>query len=182
MAVTTAELIDIYATRAARVGVRTRRTTTSDVPADVLEIARSVDANSLAVAGDVPGREAILRAADEAGLRALEPRGLTPLERVHVGVSVARMAVAESGSLVVHSSSEDRRVELCADVHVVLVDAANVAASLDEGLALVGRIAGEGPSYVSLISGPSRSADIEFTLAVGVHGPRELHVLVVGPA
>jgi L-lactate dehydrogenase complex protein LldG len=182
MTATEVDLIETFAMRAARVGVRTRRASEAEVPAVVLEIAASVDAESLAVAGSVPRREAIVAAARERGVRLAEPAELTPLERVDVGVSVARMAVAESGSLVAHSSSEDRRVELCADIHVVLVDEANVAASLDEGLALVGRIAAEGPSYVSLISGPSRSADIEFTLAVGVHGPRELHAVMVSPA
>jgi L-lactate dehydrogenase complex protein LldG len=182
MTATEADLIETFATRVARVGVRTRRAPEAEAPAVVLEIAASVDAQSLAVARNVPRREAIIAAARERGLRVAEPADLTPLERVNVGVSVARMAVAESGSLVVQSSSEDRRVELCADVHVVLVDEASVVASLDEGLALVGRVAAEGPSYVSLISGPSRSADIEFTLAVGVHGPRELHAVMVSPA
>jgi L-lactate dehydrogenase complex protein LldG len=179
MQLTIADLAETYATRAARVGVRTIHASMSDVPGAILEVAGAVGAASVAVAGNVPERGAILAAAAGRGLRLVEPAEISPVDRADLGVSVARMAVAESGSLVVHSTSADRRVELCVDVHVVLVRAEDVAASLDDALALVERLAARPPSYVSLISGPSRTADIELTLAVGVHGPRELHVILV---
>jgi L-lactate dehydrogenase complex protein LldG len=87
--------------------------------------------------------------------------------------------VAETGSVLLHSTSDDRRVELCVDVHLVLLDADALVETLDEAFEAVRQISARPPAYVTLVSGPSRSADIERTLTVGIHGPRELHVLLL---
>ena len=69
-----------------------------------------------------------------------------------------------------------------ARMHIAVVDAANIYLTLGEALAVVE----QGPSVspaITFITGPSRTADIELTLAIGVHGPQELYVIVnEGPA
>jgi L-lactate dehydrogenase complex protein LldG len=87
--------------------------------------------------------------------------------------------VAETGSVLL-ASAQDRRVELCVDVHLVWLAAATLVPTLDAAFAVLRHAAGRPPSYATLVSGPSRSADIERQLTVGVHGPREFHVLLVG--
>ncbi len=87
--------------------------------------------------------------------------------RAELGVSVARAAAAQSGSLVL-SSRDGRRTQLLPPVHVVLVDAATVTATLGEAL---DACRGDGGSALALHSGPSKSADIGQVMVTGVHGP-----------
>ena len=182
MALAQVELADAFRERATRLGARVHAVRRGEEAAAVLAVVQGVGATSLAVAENVPRRDAVLQAAAEVGVRTVGPAELWPDRRADLGVSVAQLGVAETGSLLIHSASVDRRVELCVDVHVVVLDVDRLAHTLEEALAAVREIAARPPSYVSLISGPSRSADIERTLAVGVHGPRELHVLLSGAA
>jgi L-lactate dehydrogenase complex protein LldG len=71
------------------------------------------------------------------------------------------------------------------DVRVIVVDAADgadVASDFETAMARLRQRYGAGimPRTVNMITGPSRSADIEQTLLLGAHGPRKLHVIVVG--
>ena len=99
-----------------------------------------------------------------------------------VGISTAQAAIAETGTLLLESEAERHRVvSLVPPVHIAIVDAANICLTLGEALAAVGRGSDLSPT-ITLITGPSRTADIELTLAIGVHGPQELYVVVnVGP-
>ena len=67
------------------------------------------------------------------------------------------------------------------DNHIVVLDAADLAGDLETVFAQLREKFGAGvlPRVVNLITGPSRSADIEQTLILGAHGPRRLHVIVV---
>ena len=95
-----------------------------------------------------------------------------------IGVSTAQAAIAETGTLVLQSESERHRlVSLVPPVHIAIVDAADICQTLGEALAAVGRGSELSPT-ITLITGPSRTADIELTLAIGVHGPQELYVIV----
>jgi L-lactate dehydrogenase complex protein LldG len=171
-----------FVVRANRLGVTVHQVDTAQAPATVGEIAQGVDARRVAVASNVPGRESIVSLLADRGFALIEPAALRPDSRADLGVSVARLAVAETGSLLVHSNAADRRAELCVDVHVVLVAVSDLRATLDEALRRIRDISTGGRSYVSLLTGPSRSADIEMQPAVGVHGPREVHVILVDPA
>jgi L-lactate dehydrogenase complex protein LldG len=114
-----------------------------------------------------------------AGHQLLEAEQLSPLKRADAGISEASLAVAETGSVLLHSTSHDRRAELCVDHHLVLLDAALLRPTLDQAFAVLREIAARPPAYASLVSGPSRSADIERTLTIGVHGPRTLTILIM---
>lgn len=86
--------------------------------------------------------------------------------------------IAETGSLILWpDSAEPRLMSLVPPVHFVLLDADRIHDSFERAMAGPAWSGGM-PSNVLLISGPSKSADIEQTLAYGVHGPRELVVLL----
>ena len=89
-------------------------------------------------------------------------------------------AVAETGSVAVALPRAERGAALLSDRLWLLVPAAELVATLDEALARIDALVRAGRPYVTLMTGPSRTADIERALTVGVHGPRELHVVLVG--
>ena len=97
-----------------------------------------------------------------------------------VGVTCAQWGIAETGTLVLESAHERHRlVSLLPPVHVAILPSQALLGTLGEALAAVRSSSGALASRtITFITGPSRTADIELTLVVGVHGPRELHVLV----
>ena len=104
--------------------------------------------------------------------------GAAELFDYDLGVSTVQAAIAETGTLVLESEQERHRlVSLVPPVHIAIVDAADICLTLGEALAAMGRGSALSPT-VTLVTGPSRTADIELTLAIGVHGPQELHVIV----
>ncbi len=95
------------------------------------------------------------------------------------GISSATYALADTGSLVMISSlNEARLVSLLPPVHIAIVPAERILSGLDELYMLVPKPSDISSSMV-LITGPSRTADIEQLLVRGVHGPGEIHVVVV---
>jgi len=70
-----------------------------------------------------------------------------------------------------------RLVSLVPPVHIAIIDASEIVATLGEALAGLRQDEQVSP-IVTLVTGPSRTADIELTLAIGVHGPQELYVIV----
>lgn len=98
--------------------------------------------------------------------------------RADVGVSSAQAALAETGTVIVESGpGRSRLVTLLPPVHVVLLPAGRLLADL---FTWVEQHEWPLPANVTLISGPSKTADIEQTLEIGVHGPRRLVVIVYG--
>jgi L-lactate dehydrogenase complex protein LldG len=100
-----------------------------------------------------------------------------------IGVTGADYALADTGTLVLVSGGEQHRlISLLPPVHVCLISPENIFPSLTQLLAHVaGKFYSHGrpPQAMTLITGPSRTADIEQTITMGVHGPQSLHVLVV---
>ena len=98
-------------------------------------------------------------------------------------VSHAFGAVAESGTLMLTSGpSNPTTLNFLPDTHIVVLDARDIAGDYETLWARLRERFGDGvmPRTVNLVTGPSRSADIEQTLILGAHGPRRLHVMVVG--
>ena len=102
-----------------------------------------------------------------------------------VGISGANMAIAETGTLVLvtNEGNADLTTTL-PPVHIALFGIDKLVASLDDAVAVLRMLPRSGTgqiitSYVNWITGPSRSADIEQSLTIGVHGPRELHCVIL---
>jgi L-lactate utilization protein LutC len=96
-----------------------------------------------------------------------------------VGITSADWALADTGTLVMLSGPEEARlISLLPPVHVAVLPAQRMLSGLDELFTLLPRPAEQTSSMV-LITGPSRTADIEQILVRGVHGPGEIHVILV---
>ncbi len=93
------------------------------------------------------------------------------------GVTGAQYGIAETGTLVLESNQERHRLaSLVPPVHIALLEVANIKQTMGEVLALINK---DLSRVVTFITGPSRTSDIELTLAIGVHGPAELYVIVI---
>ena len=90
--------------------------------------------------------------------------------------SRAAYGLADTGSVVLLSSDEPRSRSLLPFVHYTYLAESRILPGLAE---LFAKLGGELPSSVAIVTGPSRSADIEQKLAVGVHGPGEVHIVLV---
>lgn len=98
---------------------------------------------------------------------------------VDAGVTRAIGGIAETGTLILWpTAAEPRLMSLLPPIHVALVEEDTIRDSFVEVIREQGW-AGRMPTNVVLVSGPSKTADIEQTLAFGVHGPKELIVLVL---
>jgi L-lactate dehydrogenase complex protein LldG len=95
-----------------------------------------------------------------------------------VGITRAQAAIAETGTLVLDSSCErNRLVSVVPPVHIAIVAASRIYPTLADVLAMLQNGKELSPA-ITFITGPSRTADIELTLTIGVHGPQELYVII----
>ena len=100
-----------------------------------------------------------------------------------VGITGVDYVIAETGSAVLlPRKGVSRVISLLPPVHIAVVESGQVLPSLDELFTLRRQefLDGKLGSYMNLISGPSRSADIEYQLVTGVHGPGEVHMVLLG--
>jgi L-lactate dehydrogenase complex protein LldG len=96
------------------------------------------------------------------------------------GVSTALYGLADTGSVVLAASADEPRARsLLPAVHITLLREDRILRGLDELFAALGK---DLPSALAIVTGPSRSADIEQKLVIGVHGPGEVHVVLLPPA
>lgn len=103
-------------------------------------------------------------------------------DHADVGVTRASCAIAETGTLALVSSPQSpRTLSLVPPINVCVIDAARLYRSLPEALAGEGWAAAM-PANLVFVSGPSKTADIQQTLAYGAHGPKDLIVLIEGEA
>ena len=98
-----------------------------------------------------------------------------------VGVTTTQTAIAETGTLILEAEKEQNRlISLLPPVHIAIMRSEDICLTIGDALA---RLRGDGKKKMSraitFITGPSRTADIELTLTVGVHGPKELYVIII---
>ena len=106
-------------------------------------------------------------------------RGAAP-EIEGAGVSRALYGLAETGSVVLAASPDEPRARsLLPAVHISLLSEDRILPGLAE---LFEEVGADLPSALAIVTGPSRSADIEQRLVVGVHGPGEVHVVLTPPS
>jgi len=98
----------------------------------------------------------------------------------HAGLTAVDFGVAETGTLVLLARpAEGRAVSLVPPVHLAVLRARDIVFELGELFEKVGARHGELPSALTFVTGPSSTADIELVHTVGVHGPRELHLVLL---
>jgi L-lactate dehydrogenase complex protein LldG len=138
----------------------------------------------------LPGLQALLK---EQGIAQLDTQVLAQadrkerlqtLEPAQVCISGVEAAIAESGSLVlIHGPERPRLASLLAPVHVAIVREQQLVRGLGDAIAHIRSRYGADPfantSNLTFITGPSRTADIEMTLTLGIHGPKEIHVVLI---
>ncbi len=102
-----------------------------------------------------------------------------------MGISGANIAIADTGTLIlVTNEGNGRLVTTLPPIHVAVVGVEKIVPSLDEATEVLKLLAPSATGqklsvYTSFTTGPSRSADIENSLTVGVHGPKEVHIVLV---
>ncbi|MGO9017060.1 MAG: LutC/YkgG family protein [Syntrophobacteraceae bacterium] len=138
--------------------------------------------SSIAAPG-VSGKDlTVLKAVCKAGGLNLLTKDLRKnIGQISTGLTMADWGIAETATLVMDSTSEDFRIAtmLC-ETHVCILPKSRIvpdAMSLEDELASALK---DAPRYLAFISGASRTADIERVLTIGVHGPQELHLLILG--
>jgi L-lactate utilization protein LutC len=100
-----------------------------------------------------------------------------------IGISGVAYAIAETGTRVMRSGPSDpRSLSLLPPVHIAIVGRSQLLPDLFDWFAVLESQKAEFPSCFSLITGPSKTGDIELKLVTGVHGPGELHALVIDDA
>ena len=176
---TSGSLIDLFKMNLEAVGVRcTIASSDTDITDALTRIITDLKAQRLAISDD-PNVKRLLYQTD----LEIEELGISPnasdIFRFDVGITSAQAAIAETGTLVLDSTQERHRlVSLVPPVHIAIIDASKIYETLGEVLTFIHK--NEISPAVTFITGPSRTADIELTLTVGVHGPQELYVIING--
>ena len=145
----------------------------------VREIIEAKKARRVAVSDSELVRRVLARV--NTGAELVEHAAAADLFHCDLGVTGAQWAVAETGTLVLEAERERHRLaSLVPPVHVAVVGAGSVRQTLAEVLGLLGERGRDRLSRtVTFVTGPSRTSDIELTLAIGVHGPGELYVVII---
>ncbi|MEQ8305296.1 MAG: LUD domain-containing protein [Hoeflea sp.] len=98
------------------------------------------------------------------------------------GVSHALAGIAETGTLALFSGPDNpTTINFLPEHHIVVVKASDIKGDMESVWAMVRKAKGKGemPRALNLVTGPSRSGDIEQTIILGAHGPRALHIVIV---
>ena len=123
--------------------------------------------------------DALASALADAGHEVVRPSDATFRERLPVaalGITRCTAAIADTGTLLlVFDGAHPRSTSLVPRVHLAIVNESDLVASLPDAFA---RMPSPPPSAMTFVTGPSRSADIEQLLTLGVHGPAEVHVVL----
>jgi len=102
-------------------------------------------------------------------------------EKTEAVISGCEALIAGLGSVIVSSAQAgSRKMFVYPAAHIIVAQSSQLVETLDEGMEkTIARYAGGLPSMISIITGPSRTADIEKTLVLGAHGPKMVHVFIV---
>lgn len=188
------DLVEQFATELARVAGYTHRCADEEHALEVIAGIIGARGSAGVIAWDcqqigLPGLAALL---DQQGAPVLNtdssdrPRAdqLQALEPAQICISGADIGIAESGTLLlVGAPGRPRMASLLAPVCIAVLRRGQLVRGLGEALAAVRARYGTDPlldhSNIVLITGPSRTGDIEMTLTLGVHGPGEIHVVLI---
>ena len=172
-------LLALLAERVADYRATVRRTAPAGLGAAITAALAQRGARRLVVP---PGLDLPALPALPAGVAIVTDDGLSPheLDAFDGVITGAAVAIAETGTIILDSSPDQgrRAITLVPDYHLCIVHAAQVVELVPEAIALLAPRAGRPLTW---ISGPSATSDIELKRVEGVHGPRTLEVILVGP-
>ena len=118
----------------------------------------------------------------EKGLKLVTAKSKTRLATADIGITEADYAIADTGTLVLLTDNEKPRgVSLLPPIHLAIVNPENIVSNINELFIILKERIGSTKdikSCMTFITGPSRTADIELNLTLGVHGPKELYVII----
>ena len=178
-----ARLIAGFTERAASLGVAVIRVADSDGAAvEVAVIAATLGASAPLVSTELAqAAETLCTAMAARGCLPSPPLGPDETNDAPLGLSLAYLAVAETASvLLAEETLADRSIGLLAAEQIVVCPTRALVPTLDDAAPVLRKFAMRpGGAYTTLVTGPSRTADIERTLTVGVQGPAKLSILFV---
>ena len=179
-------LLDEFREKAEPLGVTILRVTSAVATAQaIVDWAQSLEADCIVVASEVTQRmPGIPPALTSAGLEVRPPASPSETRDSPLGLSMARLAIAETGSVLLSEPTlEDRSIGMLTLAHATICPTAALVASLDAAATLVRELSlAPGGAFSTLVTGPSRTADIERVLTVGVQGPGKVMTLFVDDA
>lgn len=121
----------------------------------------------------------LARVSDKAGIKLIREGLREHLAGIDIGFAVADLGLAETGTLVLDSSMEDLRLAtMICEINVLVLPLSRLRAGAYEAEPELLPMLRRAPGFLAFITGASRTADIERVLAIGVHGPLELHILL----
>jgi L-lactate dehydrogenase complex protein LldG len=110
----------------------------------------------------------------------IEHRSGTPGIDDPVGVTLAAAGIAETGSLLVRATADNAHItSFLPETNIAVLPTDRLVGSLEQGWAALRALGPSMPRAVSLITGPSRTGDIEQRIELGAHGPRRLQIMLV---
>jgi L-lactate dehydrogenase complex protein LldG len=175
-------LFSEFETRAKNVSAEVFRVATAaEAQAVLVELAKNIGAKKV-VAVDCPLSQAAgaVEALRSAGLEVYTaPADIAAhADTADLGVSGVEFGVAETGSVLQDAFAiESRLVSTLPPVHAVFLNSANIVPAMADAIGVVAKVFDHG--YISFITGPSRTADIERVLTIGVHGPGRFIIIAV---
>jgi L-lactate dehydrogenase complex protein LldG len=117
---------------------------------------------------------------DDSGFSCINSGMRSQLAGVDIGFTHANLGIAETGTLVLNCPGEELRLAtMVCEYHVCVLSKSKIVKDAFEAEEQMRQFMNETPNYTAFITGPSRTADIERVLTIGVHGPLELHILLV---
>jgi L-lactate dehydrogenase complex protein LldG len=171
-----ADVVARFCERAAEYRATVRRVDAGAVDDAIADACRELGAKRLAV--PAAGRRHVAGVELVVDDPPISPRGLDRVDGVVTGCA---LAIAETGTIVLDGGAESgrRAITLVPDLHICVVDSRRIHASVPDAIAELAPAAAEGRP-LTFVSGPSATSDIELERVEGVHGPRELVILVTG--
>ncbi len=185
-AMTKDEIVEKFFTEAEKIGVSIARTAPSNVAETVTKVALDMGGGKVLFAETKEAKQCALeQALNKAGLEVVawdSSRGHEEImlaQSSDIGITFAYGGIAETGSVIQASSKESGR-SICTipASHIAIVNKSKIFARIGDALDTLRKdFGGNMPSNVTIISGPSATADIELVRVVGVHGP--VHTAIV---
>lgn len=174
------DLVAVFMARAEEAKMHVYRASDeADLLDRIMSIVTTLAARGAIVPDDgLPARDALLERLSAGGITLCDVDDADAGFVADVGITGVSGAIAETGSMHLASGAGRRRLaSLAVPVHIGVVRAEQIVADL---LDWTRRRPAEMPAGQVLVSAPSKTADIELTLVMGVHGPRQEHVIVLG--